>query len=102
MKEHPYDRAIAGPPIGRWSTQLGSADCLMKDRLVLRADGTGSLDEHSVIRGPAHCELLWRWSRPGRNRAVLFGRLHRRGARCESRHISAQRRAVRAVASPVP
>jgi hypothetical protein len=57
--------AVEGPPVGIWSTELGTAGVLMSDTLCLRHDGTGYLSSASVLRGEETYPLRWRHEGPG-------------------------------------
>ena len=62
---HPYDWAVTGPPIGIWTSAVGSFSVMMEDTLTISADGMGSLHTHSVFRGDETIDLVWRHLSPG-------------------------------------
>lgn len=67
---HPYDWAVTGPPIGIWTSAVGSFSVMMEDTLTISADGMGSLHTHSVFRGDETIVLVWRHLSPGVMRIV--------------------------------
>ena len=57
--------AVDSPPIGIWTTVLGTADVLENDALCLLPDGTGSLRSWSVVHGEETLPLMWKHVQPG-------------------------------------
>ena len=67
MKEaHPYDWAVKLAPIGKWSTEAGSANMLMGSLLTLSKDGTGSVTRYSTLFEDVTFHLLWQVQKAGK------------------------------------
>lgn len=60
------DWAVTGPPIGTWTTVVGTFDTVMQDTLTLAGDGTGWLLTRSPLRGAELFPVMWRHPGPGR------------------------------------
>lgn len=58
--------AVDGPPIGVWTTSLGTADVLMSDVLTLLPNGTGFLESRSALHGVERFPVMWKHRQPGR------------------------------------
>jgi hypothetical protein len=54
------------PPVGIWSTTLGTADALMQDVLCLQPDGTGYLRSESAMHGIEEFPIMWKHVQAGR------------------------------------
>src|SRR5262252_2966115 len=52
--------AVDGPPIGVWTTVLGTADILMRDTLWLLSDGAGYLHSQSALHGTESFPVMWK------------------------------------------
>jgi len=63
--KHPYDWAVAGPPIGVWGSAVGTFAIVMSDTLTIREDGAGVLESQSVLNGAESISLAWKHSSPG-------------------------------------
>lgn len=57
--------AVDGPPVGVWTTSSGTFNVVMKDRLDIRADGTGFLHKNSALMGQQTIPVMWQQVAPG-------------------------------------
>jgi hypothetical protein len=57
--------AVDRPPIGVWTTVLGTGDVVMQDTLCLLSDSTGYLRSWSVLRGTERLAVRWKHVQPG-------------------------------------
>lgn len=57
--------AVHGPPIGVWTTALGTADVLLRDVLTLLPNGIGWLESRSALRGIERFPVQWKHVQPG-------------------------------------
>jgi hypothetical protein len=65
--------AVDGPPLGIWATVSGTADLLMQEALGLLPDGSGFLENRSVLRGVERVPVVWTHVAPGLlSLAVLY------------------------------
>lgn len=58
--------AVNGPPLGVWTTALGTAEVLIRDVLTLLPNGTGFLESRSALRGVERFPVMWKHLQPGK------------------------------------
>jgi hypothetical protein len=57
--------AVDGPPVGVWTTSLGTADAVLQDVLCLLPNGTGFLQTRSALRGIERFPVMWKHPQAG-------------------------------------
>ena len=68
---HPYEWAVAGPPIGYWETEQGTFNCVSMEDITFFRDGTGEYGNRTAFGG-REVPIKYYWFFAGRGELYVF------------------------------